>query len=218
MSVSRNDLKTMWRSHSSLRIRKFHFYNSRTLVINDNHGVKCAVLLGHARQDPSLAGRVGTLMGATYPESIHGDSTVPGFRYLQSGVGAPTGVHPFKLQTKTCRRYAQRFPSMSQEGKADGSEREQILNDLKPLILEVIRALRHHLPAECDIQAKFAQRLPLHGVAPGGIFSGVVINISVATGGHRDKKDFDICVVVALGNWKGGHIVLHELGLAGTQT
>lgn len=61
--------------------------------------------------------------------------------HICQGQGAPPDVHPFKLRSGTCRRYAQRFPSMSQEGKANGSEREQILNDLEPLILEVIRAV-----------------------------------------------------------------------------
>ncbi|EIN04393.1 hypothetical protein PUNSTDRAFT_138796 [Punctularia strigosozonata HHB-11173 SS5] len=200
---------------------------NETLEIYDKHGVLCAVLIGHVRQDPELLERTSMLLEANFPEMIRGDSTLPKFKYLskhcliynrykQRGDDAPMDIHPLKLKTRTGKRHAQRpqrLPEMSQEGQKDGNETEQLLDDLEPLILEVLRVLEHHLPKECVVQATFAKKLPLHDVTPAGPFTGLVVNIAVATLGHRDKKDFEICVVIPLGKWTGGQLVLHELGL-----
>ena len=42
----------------------------------------------------------------------------------------------------------------------------------------------------------------------------MVLNLSVSTFGHRDKKDKDLCMVIPFGKWEGGQLVLYELGLA----
>jgi hypothetical protein len=41
----------------------------------------------------------------------------------------------------------------------------------------------------------------------------MVVNFCVSTDGHRDWSDNRLCVIVPFGNWEGGEIVLHELGL-----
>ena len=40
-----------------------------------------------------------------------------------------------------------------------------------------------------------------------------MINFCVSTDAHRDGSDVKLCVVIPFGRWKGGEIVLYELGL-----
>ena len=40
-----------------------------------------------------------------------------------------------------------------------------------------------------------------------------MLNLCVATTGHRDTNDDTICVILPFGNWTGGAICLYELGL-----
>ena len=42
----------------------------------------------------------------------------------------------------------------------------------------------------------------------------MILNLSVPTLGHRDKLDKELCMVIPFGKWKGGQLVLYELGLA----
>jgi predicted 2-oxoglutarate/Fe(II)-dependent dioxygenase YbiX len=44
-------------------------------------------------------------------------------------------------------------------------------------------------------------------------FLGFVVNINVMTRGHRDGKDLEACVVMPIGDFEGGELVLAELGL-----
>lgn len=44
-------------------------------------------------------------------------------------------------------------------------------------------------------------------------FLGFVVNINVMTMSHRDGKDLEVCVVMPIGNFEGGELVLAELGL-----
>lgn len=59
-----------------------------------------------------------------------------------------------------------------------------------------------------------ADSLPLNPALPFFPFTGIEFNVSVSTTGHRDTMDFSVCAVFALGEWEGGHLCLHELGLA----
>ena len=56
-------------------------------------------------------------------------------------------------------------------------------------------------------------------VMPGGQissqhpFTGMVVNINAHTLGHRDGKDFLLCIVIPLGNFVGAELCLYEPGL-----
>ena len=43
-------------------------------------------------------------------------------------------------------------------------------------------------------------------------FIGLVINLNVATVAHRDSKDDGVCLVLAIGDYDGGELVLYEPG------
>lgn len=49
--------------------------------------------------------------------------------------------------------------------------------------------------------------------SPAYPFTGYVVNLNVVTDAHRDFKDKTICIVLALGQFQGGQLVLYEPGL-----
>ncbi len=59
-----------------------------------------------------------------------------------------------------------------------------------------------------------AESLPLSQALPCFPFTGMAFNVSVSTTAHRDTMDLHLCAIFALGEWEGGHLCLHELGLA----
>lgn len=73
--------------------------------------------------------------------------------------------------------------------------------------------LQHQLPDVYKELDLYCEILPLGGDSPSRPFSGVVVNISVSTNGHRDASDKLICTVIPFGNWEGGEVCLYELGL-----
>ena len=44
-------------------------------------------------------------------------------------------------------------------------------------------------------------------------FTGLVVNINAYTLGHRDSKDFILCILIPIGDFVGGEICLYEPGL-----
>jgi hypothetical protein len=44
-------------------------------------------------------------------------------------------------------------------------------------------------------------------------FGGLVLNLGVATDGHRDVGDKRLCVVIPFGEWDGGELCLFEAGI-----
>ena len=69
------------------------------------------------------------------------------------------------------------------------------------------------LPDTFDELSLYCRILPLSANSPAFPFSGVVVNLCVSTTAHRDQNDRRICVVIPFGEWEGGDLCLHELGL-----
>ena len=44
-------------------------------------------------------------------------------------------------------------------------------------------------------------------------FQSWVLNLNVATKAHRDRKDYHLCLVVAVGRFEGGELCMVETGL-----
>jgi hypothetical protein len=59
----------------------------------------------------------------------------------------------------------------------------------------------------------FCEILPLNHRPTTYPFPGYVLNINVCTAAHVDSGDVDICIVLPIGSFKGGELVLHEAGL-----
>jgi hypothetical protein len=55
--------------------------------------------------------------------------------------------------------------------------------------------------------------LPLNQCPTSYPFASFVLNIQAFTKPHKDSWDDTLCVVVQFGQWMGGELVLHELGV-----
>lgn len=60
----------------------------------------------------------------------------------------------------------------------------------------------------------YVRILPGNNESLSAPFAGFVINLNVVTAAHRDSKDDDsVCLILAIGNFEGGEVVLYEPGL-----
>ena len=73
--------------------------------------------------------------------------------------------------------------------------------------------VKEHLKDDFHSLAVHCEGLPLGEGSPAYPFTGFVLNICVATSGHRDSGDLRLCVVMPFGNWMGGELCLYELRL-----
>jgi len=69
------------------------------------------------------------------------------------------------------------------------------------------------LPEEYKALVELVELLPGKPDSPVAPFLSLVININVATLGHQDTKDKLLCLVLAVGRFTGGGLVLKEQGL-----
>lgn len=70
-----------------------------------------------------------------------------------------------------------------------------------------------HLREEYEHLCLFADRLTFKEQSAAYPFAGYVLNINVCTKIHQDLMDAKICVVIALGDFEGGELVLEEPGI-----
>jgi hypothetical protein len=81
------------------------------------------------------------------------------------------------------------------------------------LIRFIILQLLVNLPVEFKVLAEVATELPGNDRSPVHPFLSLVFNLNPVTKGHRDSADLDICLVLPIGNFLGGQLVLKEAGL-----
>ena len=73
--------------------------------------------------------------------------------------------------------------------------------------------IRTDLPDLYEEIKVFAEILPGRSTPLSYPFSGFVLNLNVATVGHRDTMDLLACVVIPFGKFSGGQLVLTEAGM-----
>ena len=74
--------------------------------------------------------------------------------------------------------------------------------------------LETHLPQEYQQLKMYCDSLPFWQRTRLYPFGGFVLNIRACTKAHRDKLDTnDMCVLLFLGDWQDGDLVLYEPGL-----
>jgi len=66
------------------------------------------------------------------------------------------------------------------------------------------------LPREYDVLVQLAQDLPGAEVSPVAPFLSLVVNLNVSTVAHRDRFDKDVCLVLPLGDFTQGSLVMFE--------
>lgn len=77
--------------------------------------------------------------------------------------------------------------------------------------------ISRHLPDEYKVLVKLVDILPNAEGSPVRPFLSLVVNINVCTVAHRDAKDFELCLVLAVGEFTGGGLVMREQGLVAAQ-
>jgi hypothetical protein len=153
--------------------------------------------------------------------------------FFIQGHDAPVGVHPKFLRRDGASRtnHSQLIPRVAKELMEHTREYDNLCNAFEELfawINEKVRCcalfsflklnmervqLRRSLPTTYENLCIFADVLPGNEVSPAHPFGGFVLNINVVTGAHRDVKDLELCLVLAVGNHTGGELCLVEPGL-----
>ncbi|KAJ7267352.1 hypothetical protein C8J57DRAFT_1067884 [Mycena rebaudengoi] len=159
--------------------------------------------------------------GEVYPDT----SARPGYRYLachfswynryaEKGHNAPKHVHPNYVKKKNVKRanHSQRVPLRSADMRKRPEETEILAELIKLITIVVEFHIKKLLPDEYEDIKVFVSQLPLNERSHAHPFGGFVINISVATRGHRDAGDKLFCVVIPFGSWRGGELCLYEPG------
>ena len=73
--------------------------------------------------------------------------------------------------------------------------------------------MKEYLPDVYDTLIPYAEVLPGNTFAPAYPFSGFVINVNVCTKVHRDRQDLVACLVMPIGDFTKGALVLKEPGM-----
>jgi hypothetical protein len=81
------------------------------------------------------------------------------------------------------------------------------------LNLTSVFQIQKHSKEIYDELELYAELVPARQVHPAWPIAGFVLNINVVTRIHKDQKDGKGCVVLVLGDFEGGELVLVELGL-----
>ncbi|KAG2092943.1 uncharacterized protein F5147DRAFT_585688, partial [Suillus discolor] len=124
-------------------------------------------------------------------------------RYGLTGHTALQGVHPHDLEAAGGRRTNLR-QTLPYTGESEFDSNNYLL---------MVNQISHHLPDEYKVLVKLVDILPN---AEGSLvrhFLSLVVNINVCMVAHRDAKDFELCLVLAVGEFTGGGLVMKEQGL-----
>ena len=70
-----------------------------------------------------------------------------------------------------------------------------------------------HLPEDYEVLMNLSNSLPGGYEGPVPPFLSLVVNLNIRSEAHRDSMDKNICLVIPIGNFKGGELVLVEQGL-----
>lgn len=73
--------------------------------------------------------------------------------------------------------------------------------------------LKRIFPEEYEKMRSYIEVLPMKPEVHGDPFTGIILNVGVATDAHRDPGDKGPCAVFSLGEYRGAELVLEELGL-----
>ncbi|KAG1842730.1 hypothetical protein F4604DRAFT_1597257 [Suillus subluteus] len=136
-------------------------------------------------------------------------------RYGLSGHTAPQGVHPHDLEAAGGRRtnLRQTLPYASKETFTHQQLYLNIQANLGEVFEWIEEEISRHLPDEYKVLVKLVDILPNAEGSPVRPFLSLVVNINVCTVAHRDAKDFELCLVLAVGEFTGGGLVMREQGL-----
>ncbi|EGO28352.1 hypothetical protein SERLADRAFT_405926 [Serpula lacrymans var. lacrymans S7.9] len=106
--------------------------------------------------------------------------------------------------------YSQMIPYLSKEIKDHGTIYQTIKVVFADLFHWIHDVIELQLPEEYKLLAEVTSILPGINLSPIFPFLSLVINLNVSTKGHRDSKDKDFCLVLLIGNFQGGALIMVE--------
>ncbi|KAJ7272360.1 hypothetical protein C8J57DRAFT_1507215 [Mycena rebaudengoi] len=199
----------------------------KVLTLRDSKSKLLAMIITNlAELLPHLDKTTLSLVSVAIPGEVYPDNSKRrGYRYLachfswynryaEKGHSAPKDVHPNYVHNKNSGRvnHSQRVPHRSAEMR-DAPDETEILAELIQLITLIVEFhIKKLLPDDYETIKVYVSRLPLNERSHAHPFGGFVVNIAVATRGHRDAGDKLFCVVIPFGRWTGGELCLFEPG------
>ncbi|KAG0699446.1 hypothetical protein DFH29DRAFT_1001957 [Suillus ampliporus] len=127
-------------------------------------------------------------------------------RYATKGDQAPTDIHPHYMSREdvSWTNHSQTLPYQSRDILEHQQLYDNILLAFGELFEWIDDVIKKCLPTEYEVLVELAQDLPGGEVSPVMPFLSLVVNLNVSTLGHRDRFDKDFCLVLPLGDFKGG--------------
>ncbi|KAG1771395.1 hypothetical protein EV702DRAFT_977391 [Suillus placidus] len=132
----------------------------------------------------------------------------------EAGNMAPADTHPLDLVAAAGRtNLTQTLPYMSRKTFEYEQLYLNIQNNLREVFEWIEQTVTHYLPDDYTVLAELVDILPNVCGSPVNPFLSLVVNINVCTIGHRDSKDFRLCLVLPISNFVGGGLVMRVQGI-----
>ncbi|KAG1844670.1 hypothetical protein DFJ58DRAFT_731180 [Suillus subalutaceus] len=190
-----------------LKAKLSMFYPSGIKQLDTYIKIPMSILPG-ALEICNLDGSLIVFICNFMPPSIHWN------RYGLSGNTAPADMHPHDLVATSGRtNLTQTLPYMSCETFKYEQLYLNIQNNLREVFEWIEQTVAHYLPDDYIVLAELVDILPNTGGSPVKPFLSLVVNINVCTKGHQDGKDFHLCLVLPIGSFVGGGLVMREQGV-----
>ncbi|KAG0692427.1 hypothetical protein DFH29DRAFT_768435, partial [Suillus ampliporus] len=136
-------------------------------------------------------------------------------RYSTVGDDVPTHIHPHDMARVDVSRtnHTQCLPYASK----DILEHQQLYSNILAAFGELFEwleyVMKEYLPEEYEVLVELGQNLPGGECSPVAPFLSLIINLNVTTQAHRDRFDKILCLVLPIGTFTGGALVMFEQGL-----
>ncbi|KAH9828712.1 uncharacterized protein C8Q71DRAFT_687833, partial [Rhodofomes roseus] len=138
-------------------------------------------------------------------------------RHCTTGEGSPDDVPPSNLKRtgglKTNYHQFIPYPSKDMTNSTNQSIYQSMKQILAPLFDWLDLKVSCLTIKELVMLRSYVRVLPGNNRPLASPFLGLVVNMNVTTAAHRDGKDDGICLVLAIGDFEGGELVLYEPGL-----
>ncbi|KIM54099.1 hypothetical protein SCLCIDRAFT_137469 [Scleroderma citrinum Foug A] len=136
-------------------------------------------------------------------------------RYTIQANDAPEDTHPYMLRhaNGSCVNITQMIPYQCHNIETYGQLYDNIVIGFKDVFTWIQEMFKTHLPLEFRVIVEAIGTLPGASPCPFSPMASLVVNINVRTEAHRDVFDKELCLVMPVGEFSGGELVMVEQGL-----
>ncbi|KIM53620.1 hypothetical protein SCLCIDRAFT_138648 [Scleroderma citrinum Foug A] len=136
-------------------------------------------------------------------------------RYTPKNVDVPQDTHPHMLQRTdgTSINITQMMPYQCRDVEKYRVLYDNIKFGFEDAFAWICEVFESHLPDEYSRLTEAIDMLPGASHSPFSPMSSLVVNLNISTLAHRDSFDKELCLVMPVGEFDGGALVLVEQGL-----